>query len=151
VLRKIHIYDVDGVLVNSNHRYPSRMNHTPSELEYWNNPEARKNTAQDTLLPMAYKYINDIGNPEIYVVIATARMWDIRDRLFFEKNLGMPDKIICRVNWKPITDAKLKVNGLKRLFNLKQFANLEKNYWDDNMRNIYAVADLGVHCFYIQG
>lgn len=150
MIKKIHIYDVDGVLVNSNWRYTDPHKHSSLDLRYWNSPETLAKVKDDTLLPMADRYIADIANPEIYVIVATARIWTHHTQEFFQKHLGLPNKIIARTNYKRISDLKMKYDALKKLFQLKQFKNLEKHFWDDSMKNLYAVSELGVYCYHIQ-
>ncbi len=150
MIKKIHIYDVDGVLVNANARYIDRHKHSQYDLRYWNHPDTMARVMEDKLLPMADRYIADIANPEIYVIVATARIWTHHTNDFFIKHLGLPNKIIARTNYKHISDVKLKCSALKKLFQLKQFKNLPKHFWDDSVKNLYAVSELGVYCYHIQ-
>ncbi len=149
MIKKIYIYDLDGVLVNSLHRYRNLPNGS-IDLKYWFANQIPEQIAKDTLLPMAARYKAALINPAIYVIIATARLCKAYDFEFIRERLGQPDKIICRVTHDPIPDSVMKKKELKKLFQLKQFANLEKHFWDDSIKNLYAVSELGVYCYHIQ-
>ncbi len=149
MIKKIHIYDLDGVLVNSMHRYRNLPNGS-IDLKYWFANQIPEQIAKDTLLPMAARYKAAIADSTVYVIIATARLCKACDFKFIREQLGQPDKIICRVTRDPIPDCDMKRKELKKLFQLKQFKNLEKHFWDDSIKNLYAVSELGVYCYHIQ-
>jgi len=47
-------------------------------------------------------------------------------------------------------DAKLKRRGLCKLLNLRQFQNITRKFWDDNKKNLNAVADLGLQLIHVK-
>ena len=147
--RKIHVYDIDGVLVDSSHRYRN----TPAgniDLEYWMANRTKENIAKDTLLPHVVNYRADVLNSGIYTVLCTSRMWNIDDINFINSRLGKPDYLIMRPVGNMEPDAKLKRIQLLRLRNLKQFKGLPAFLWEDNKKNISALTDLFTNCFFVQ-
>ena len=134
MIKSIEIYDMDGTLVDSSHRYRLLKDKQKIDLEYWRKNDIPEKIAKDSLLPLAIQYKNSIANPEIYVIIATARVIKQADIDYIEKYLGMPNKLIGR---KSINDtrkgADLKIQGLQYLNNLKQFKNVVKHFFEDNI------------------
>jgi hypothetical protein len=145
---KIFIYDMDGCIVNSLHRYRVKDN-GKIDLQYWRDNEYR--TMQDTLLPLAEQYQEQLLDDNCYVIIATARIVDELSMQFIKEILGMPDKIIGRKCSSDLRGgAELKINGLRYLKNLKQFKNAEKHYFEDNTDYLRDVCDfLDCHGTYI--
>ena len=62
-IKKIAIYDMDGTIVNSLHRY--RTIDGKIDLQYWRDNEHR--AMQDTLLPLSEQYKKDIADNNTYV------------------------------------------------------------------------------------
>lgn len=147
MFKKIHVFDLDGVLVDTSHRYQNDC-HGAIDLDHW-----RANSHKvhlDTLLPMAKKFQSDCANPEIYVVLCTAREYHPRDVMFIHDKLGIPNKLIMRPIGNNTKDSKLKRRELSRIFNLRQFSYLPRFLFEDNRRNIEACKHLFTRCFYIQ-
>ena len=140
MIKDIQIYDMDGTIVCSMHRFKT----TPEgkiDLAYWIENSTPEKIANDSLLPLAEKYQADIANPETYVVIATARVMEKADYDFVKNVLGMPNKIVSR-NGRSDTrrGSEMKIAGLRFLKNLKQFANVPKTFYEDNKDYLYPVA-----------
>lgn len=146
--RAIHVYDIDGVLVDTSHRYRNKPDGT-IDLDYWLQNRTRENIARDKLLPLIKKYRRDLADPHIYVILCTARQDHELDREFFAKNLGNPNRIYMRPPGNNEPDGKLKRRVLSRLFNLKQFKHLPRFFWEDNLKNIAACETLFTRCFHI--
>jgi len=146
MLRQIHVYDLDGVLVDTSHRYRNKPDGT-IDLDYWF--ANRYKLDADTLLPLAKQYRADCANPEIYTVVCTARVYDARDVRFINSRIGKPNKLIMRPRGNMEGDAILKRRALQRIFNLRQFARLPRRFWDDNPRNLNACRDLFSQVFYV--
>ena len=150
MIKDIQIYDMDGTIVCSMHRFKT----TPEgkiDLAYWIENSTPEKIANDSLLPLAEKYQADIANPETYVVIATARVMEKADYDFVKNVLGMPNKIVSR-NGRSDTrrGAEMKIAGLRYLKNLRQFAKLPKTFYEDNEEYLYPVAKfLGAAAKYI--
>lgn len=141
MIKKIHVYDLDGVLVDTSHRYRNKPDGT-IDLEYWNLMRTKENIAKDKILERAKIYLADCLNPRIYTIICTARMWHVNDIEFIVGRLGAPDKLIMRPEGNMEADGVLKARALSRLFNLRQFKGLPRFFWDDNIKNLDATRHL---------
>jgi len=141
-IKKVKIYDMDGTIVDSTHRYKTIKDINGNEnidLEYWRANEFR--AYDDKLLPLAKQYKRDITDKEVYVIIATARIIRNNDMRFITDKLGMPDYIISRKEGSNISGGTLKINGLKKFFNLKNFKNAAFTFYEDNTTYLKAVCD----------
>lgn len=151
MIKRVQVYDMDGTIVDSRHRYRTVINDKGQEvidLEYWRANEYR--AYDDSLLPLAEQYAKDIADPECYVVIATARVLGVPDMAFIRDKLGMPDKIISRNNGDNISGGILKVKGLRPLRNLKQFKNAVWVFYEDNLAYLKTVCNaFGIMGVYI--
>ena len=137
-IKKIEVFDMDGVLVCSMHRFKTLEN-GKIDLDYWRANEYR--AGDDTLLPMAAYYQECLSNPEIFVVIATARVLNDPDDVFIRDILGAPDFIISRGKNDTRKGAELKIKGLKKFFNLKPFKNAVVTMYEDNAPQLAAICD----------
>ena len=138
--KEIHIFDMDGTIVCSQHRFKTLPN-GKIDLAYWIENCTPEKVAQDSLLPLAAEYKTHLNNPDVYVVIATARVLEDHDMLYIENVLGMPNKIVSR-NGRSDTrkGADMKIAGLRFLNNLKQFKGAAKHFYEDNKDYLYPVA-----------
>lgn len=154
-IKKIHVYDMDGCIVDSSHRYRTMPCGTKIDLPYWIENEHK--TLEDTLLPLAAQYQADVANPEIFTIIATARIWCNLTQAFAETVLGLPNFHIARRDRDDTRGgAALKITGVKRLLNLKQFCKVEEiHVFEDNINYCKDVAEAlgGVGHYYpsVQG
>ena len=150
MIRKIHIYDCDGVLVDSSHRLRRHAN-GEVDLAHWLENDTEENIKKDTLLPYAENYKRDLKRDDTYVIICTARELQAQDFRYIRDNLGYPNYAIYKsIMCRHIPDAIFKRRELGKLFNLVQFHGITKRFWDDNLKNVYAVAELGVDSYYVQ-
>ena len=156
MLKQIAIYDMDGTIVDSSHRYRTVVDIDGREridLQYWRENEYR--AMEDGLLPLAEQYMRDIADPEVYVIIATARIIRDPDMQFIREVLGMPNYIISRGENDTRSGALLKVNGLAKFFNLLNFKNVPAVFYEDNVDYLKAVCDRfnirGVYIPSVQG
>lgn len=134
-MKKIHIYDLDGTVISSSHRYRTMPNEKRIDLEHWRANDIPEMIAKDSLLPHAAQYMADIENPEIYVIVATARACKEGDAnyRFLADRLAMPNKFIHRLGPNDTRKgAALKIAGIKPLLNLKQFQKCAIHFWEDN-------------------
>lgn len=138
-MKKIAIYDMDGTIVCSLHRYRTIDNKI--DLQYWRDNEYR--ASEDSLLPLADQYKKDLADIDCYVIIATARVLHNPDREFINNVLGKPDHIISRKPEDNRSGGLLKILGLKKLFSLKQFSKVKHNavFYEDNTSYLKAVCD----------
>lgn len=150
-IRKVSIYDMDGTIVDSSHRY--RTINGKIDLEYWRANEYR--AMEDGLLPLADQYMDELRDPSVYVIIATARVMGAADWQFVHEILGVPDYFISRKPGDSISGGLLKVNGLQKFFNLKQFRKADAVFYEDNVNYLKTVCDhfniRGVYIPSVQG
>lgn len=143
-MKEIRVFDCDGVLVDSSHRY--RNLPTGSiDLAYWIANATPEKIAHDSLLPTAELYRESLNNPDIYTVIATARQVREADLLYFRDKLGFPQHLIARKIGEKTPDWLLKVRGLRRLLNLRQFAKLPVSLYEDNPVTLAKFAEIFPH------
>lgn len=139
-IKKIRVYDMDGTIVCSLHRYRTMPCGSRIDLEYWRANEPR--AYDDSLLPLAETYKADLLDPETFVVIATARVLNGPDYAFIADKLGMPDHIISRKAGDTRSGALLKVLGLRRLLSLRQFSDVrDMVFFEDNKAYLNAVVN----------
>lgn len=135
MIKRIHIYDLDGTVISSSHRYRTIPGENRIDLDHWRANDIPEQIAKDSLLPHAAQYKADLKNPEIYVIVATARACIPGDAnyKFLTERLGMPNKFVHR---RGVSDnrkgAQLKIEGIKPLLNLRQFKNAIVHMWEDN-------------------
>ena len=141
-IRKVSIYDMDGTIVDSLHRYRTvtdAQGITKIDLDYWRANEYR--AMDDGLLPLADQYMAELIDPSVYVIIATARVMSNPDWQFVNEILGKPDYFISRKPGDNISGSKLKINGLQKFFNLRQFRKADAVFYEDNTSYLKAVCD----------
>ncbi len=139
-INRVEVYDMDGTIVDSMHRYRTIRNADGSEridLDYWRENEYR--AMGDSLLPLAAKYQADLRDPGCYVIIATARVINRPDARFINQVLGCPDYIVSRKAGDSQSGKTLKSNGLARFFNLPNFALADWTFYEDNVDYLNAV------------
>jgi hypothetical protein len=140
-ITRVSIYDMDGTIVDSLHRYRTIISDTGEriDLDFWRENEYR--AMDDSLLPLAAQYREDLQDESCYVIIATARVLRDADNKFIRDILGEPDYIISRKDGDNISGGKLKVNGLAKFFNLVTFRDAEFVFYEDNVSYLKAVCD----------
>lgn len=154
-IKRVSIYDMDGTIVDSSHRYRTIVddNGERIDLDYWRENEYR--AMDDKLLPLADQYRADLADPECYVIIATARVMNDPDYKFVEEILGKPDYLISRPHDSNVSGKVLKINGLAKFFNLNNFKKAEFTFYEDNVQYLKAVCDRfnirGVYIPSVQG
>ena len=154
-INRVAIYDMDGTIVDSSHRYRTIVDETGEriDLDYWRENEYR--AMDDGLLPMFEQYKQDLADPNCYVIIATARVMNAPDWQFVNEILGMPDYFISRNHGDSQSGKTLKINGLARFFNLVNFKDAEFVFYEDNISYLKAVCDRfnirGVYIPSVQG
>lgn len=154
-ITRVAIYDMDGTIVDSSHRYRTIVDENGEriDLDFWRQNEYR--AMDDKLLPMAEQYKADLLDPHCYVIIATARVMHEPDWQFVREILGMPDYFISRTDGDTQSGKTLKINGLARFFNLVNFKDAEFVFYEDNVQYLKAVCDRfnirGVYIPSVQG
>lgn len=154
-ITRVAIYDMDGTIVDSSHRYRTIVDENGEriDLDYWRENEYL--AMEDKLLPMAEQYKKDLLDPHCYVIIATARVMNGPDWQFVNQVLGQPDYFISRPKDSNVSGKILKINGLARFFNLVNFKDAEFVFYEDNIQYLKAVCDRfnirGVYIPSVQG
>ncbi len=142
-ISRIRIYDMDGCIVNSLHRYATitePCGKVRIDLQHWRENEHR--AMDDSLLPTAEVYKQDLADPQCFVIIATARVLSAPDRQFIREILGEPAHIISRASDDSRSGALLKVLGLRKVLNLRQFQKVKDIvFYEDNATYLKAVCD----------
>lgn len=138
------IFDCDGVLVDSSHRYRNLANGS-IDLEYWRANSTAEKIAQDRLLPHADMYRQMLSCPHTLVAIATARECKQPDFDFVRERLGWPNFFVYRKPDDTRRDYALKIAGLNRLLNLRQTYNRPAHMFEDNPVNIARITEALPH------
>lgn len=156
MFKRVSIWDMDGTIVCSLHRYRTMHNGQKEviDLQHWRDNSHK--AYEDKLLPLAKVFQKDLNDPECYTIIATARVLDIVDMAFIHDKLGVPNRIISRQHDDSISGGLLKIRGLRGILNLRQFKNLPCIFYEDNEAYLKAVCQafphiLGKHCPSLQG
>jgi hypothetical protein len=145
MIKRLAIYDMDGTIVDSSHRYQTLTKNDKEviDLAFWRENCTPEKIAQDTLLPLASQYQADLKDTECYVIIATARVMIQADFDFINNVLGTPNYIIYRKQGDNQSGGTLKIKGLQKFFNLKNFKTAFTNacFYEDNTSYLKAVCD----------
>ncbi len=144
--KRVSIYDLDGTIVCSLHRYRTIKDEKGEriDLDYWRNNEHK--CCDDSLLPLASVYKQDIKDPKCFVIIATSRVLKQLDRTFISSKLGDPDYIISREADDTTPGGLLKIKGLQNVENIIRNAK-KVLFYEDNISYLKQVCDY----FQIQG
>ena len=134
MIKKLHVFDFDGTLVDSSHRYRSQICADGVEridLPHWRANEYR--LMDDTVLPLADTFRALRESPNDFVMVATARIWCELSQQFVIVN----DLVSHVVGRKSAEDSRggvaLKVAGIRRLLNLRPFRGIEEiHVYEDN-------------------
>ena len=143
MIKQIHIFDADGTIINSTHRYRT-INNKRIDLVHWRKYDKPEFIAKDSLLPHSAQYEMSMKNPEVYVIIATARACHKNDANyeFICRHLGFPDKFVHRKGEQDMRGgAQLKIAQIKPLLNLKPFRKAVVHIWEDNKAYLNDLCD----------
>ncbi len=152
MIKQLKAYDFDGTIVDSSHRYQTQMvdGVEKIDLEHWIANEHK--VMQDSLLPLAEQYKQDLLNPHIFVVVATARIWcDLTAQFAAIKGI-VPDAIISRSGRQDQRGGiDLKVTGLNQILALPELCTVEEvHIFEDNADYLKGICDaLGAIGHYI--
>ena len=144
MIKEIHIFDFDGTLVDSSHRYRTQICDDGIEridLDFWVANECK--TMQDECLPMVDKFRNLVNDSKAYALIATARIWcDLSEQFAFVHNL-IPNGLVARRDRNDHRGgAALKIAHVNRLLNLKQFKAVDTiHVYEDNYSYLMTIMD----------
>lgn len=149
-LRELHIFDCDGVLADSSHRYRTLPGEDRIDLDHWRANECR--TSADAPGPYAPLF-RELRARDQFCVIATARIWCQQSADWALYHLGGATRVIARKDADdPRGGAQLKISGLRSLMNLKQFSIYKERpdlitVYEDNARYLHDLC----HAFRCKG
>ena len=136
MIKKIKIYDLDGTLIDSSHRYRTDKTGERIDLNFWRENDIPEMIAKDSFLTLKKWLDEDLQRKDTYVIFATARACvegDANYKYLKEHNVW-PDKFIHR---QGVNDnrggAELKLAAIKPLLNLKQFKKATIHIFEDNL------------------
>lgn len=101
------IYDLDGTVIDSSHRY-STLENGGIDLTAWINDNTRENCFKDTLLNCVHTMRLDYANSDCIVVVCTARVLSDHDYEFFMENNIPYNVMLDRPDGCTMNDADLK-------------------------------------------
>jgi len=141
--KEIHIYDIDGTLVDSTHRYKTVAKSDGSlaiDFPFW--VANRHKAGNDILLPLAAQYQAQNSDPEIFTVLATARAMVLEEFNHVKNVLTLPDFMICRAHGDNQSGTSLKIDGLDMMQAAYPFlADLPMFFYEDNTDYLTAVVN----------
>ena len=132
-ITQLHVFDFDGTLVDSSHRYRTISETGKIDLKYW---IANENKAlEDSPLPYMSLFKTLLKTPGHFPLIATARIWCPLSAEFARRH-NINATIIARKNRQDCRGgAALKITGVNRLLNLKQFQGIQNiHVYEDNQQ-----------------
>ena len=144
MIKRVAIYDMDGTIVDSSHRYRTILTDSGERIDigYWRDNQHL--AMLDGLLPLAEKYKLDCMDAECFTIIATARVMNQPDYDFVREILGSPDYIVSRTNDDFQSGSTLKINGLIQAFknaNISLCTMDDVVFYEDNVQYLKAVCD----------
>lgn len=139
MIKTVHIFDVDGVLVDSSHRY--RVIDGRIDLSHWRKNSTREKIAQDKLLPLASYYRSLVCDETSYVVIATARECWEPDFRFVAEVLTWPQRFYYRSCGDTTKGAILKIRATRWIKNLNPFRKAQVHIYEDNKTYLQALTE----------
>ena len=143
MIRLVSVFDFDGTLVDSSHRYRSRICADGIEridLAHWMRHEPL--AIADTPLPLYFHFQRMCADPSVYTIIATARIWCNATRAWARRFGCEPDKIVARRDRSDTRGgAELKLQALVPLLNLRQFRSAAVEVWEDNTAYLKTICD----------
>ena len=138
---RICIYDLDGTVIDSSHR-ATHDQEGNIDLANWIANSTKELIFNDSLMPLYTQLVNDYKNGDM-VILCTARLLGKYDLEYIHSMGIYYDRIISRPTGNQTNDGILKNSQLRYLFNLPQYKNREKVFYDDNQNNLNLVGKLG--------
>lgn len=141
-MKKLAIWDLDGTVIDSTHRYKTAKCGTKIDLEYWTENTTPEKIMQDTLLPHHAQYKKDLNCPNTTVIIATARTMQKGDTNFkyIAEKVGQPDHIIHRDENEHTKGAELKTSKIiKMLKTVEHYDTI--TIYEDNMTYLQGMTE----------
>ena len=140
-MNKLKIFDLDGTIIDSSHRYQSINGRI--DLDFWRENSTPEMISKDILLPHIAEYNSAVACPDTTVIIATARSMIKGDANFdYIKNvMGEPDHIIHREGEDDHRKGDLlKTSGImKALNNIDNFDSI--HIFEDNFDQLQKMTE----------
>lgn len=136
----VSIFDIDGVLLDSTHRYEiiTCRGKSKINLQHWRENENK--CIHDVPLPMADYYGKMLKRKNAFVIIATSRVMSALDYQVIESKLGKPHAIVSRINNEQ-KGGLLKFNGCLHIFEQLNLKPREVQIFEDNIDYLKFLAD----------
>ena len=145
-MNRYKIWDLDGTVIDSTHRYSTLAN-GDIDLPRWIADNTRANIEKDTLLPLSRLMQSNYRMGDI-VIINTARVLGVWDHCFLAENGIKAHFILSRALGDNRGDAEMKKAKLIALFSdLKiPFARWTRNatFYDDNQGVLNMAKKIGI-------
>lgn len=141
-MKKLAIYDMDGTIVSSQHRYKTAECGTRIDLDHWIENGTPEKIMQDSLLPHHLQYKKDLDCNNTTVIIATARTMEKGDTNFkyIAEKVGEPDFIIHRNPGEHTKGTELKTSKIiKMLKTVDQYDTI--TIYEDNMTYLKGITE----------
>ena len=140
-MKSIHIYDLDGTIIDSSHRYRTIFNGVKLtiDLAYW--IANVKRTHEDKLLPLAEQYIAQRQDPDVHTIFCTCRQANQIEIAmpWIVENLGLPDKFFFTETGYTGSGAVWKADTLENYLSHDKFQNVKRYFYEDNISYLDAV------------
>ena len=139
---RLIVFDIDGVLLDSSHRYRTIVNENGQEkidLNHWRKNE--RHCKKDKPLELAEKYKKLLKQKNAFVIIATSRIIKTKDYRTIKVKLGLPHAIVSRNN-NAQKGGQLKLNGILSVMDKANLYNIKKiDIFEDNIEYLKTIAD----------
>lgn len=144
--KTIHIFDLDGTVIDSRHRYRAKPN-GDIDLEHWLEQNTPENIMRDKLLPRA-NTMRRVFNQGFHTIICTARQFQAADFAFLAAHNLLADAILFRPTGCMDGDADLKEYMLDEYFDGHNtcLEELSCVMYEDNLTVIDRMRKRGVIC-----
>lgn len=137
MIHSLHVFDFDGTLVDSSHRYRTTAE-GKIDLDFWIANEHR--ALDDVPLPLLDVYRELQSRDDAYCMIATARIWCELSREFARRHNVVGHVVARRGRGDTRRGAALKVTGIRRILNLRQFSNVKEiHVYEDNLEYLEGI------------
>jgi len=138
MFRKVEVFDFDGVVVCSQHRYRLGDN-GKIDLRHWRENEHK--AKHDRLLPHASMLRDAIKRPDVLAVIATARVLDDHTIEYLSRHDLMPDALVGRASsGDSRKGAELKSAGIMEVFRARNVScETRIRVYEDNMTYLWGI------------
>lgn len=140
--KRIRIFDMDGVLVDSSHRYKLQTHNQQIDLQHWIKNEPLH--IHDTLLETAKTYALHRLDPESFTIIATARDLTLHNQHdFIRDRLGNPNAIVSRLGRGDTRKGiVMKTEGILSALNEHGLNHVtDRVFYEDNRDNLLGVCE----------